>query len=261
MSLIKCKKCGSEVNSDSKSCSICGSALQVGASRFTNFVLISATSLLFLVLFAPKLYSVFLWVIGSPNPSSEVKPPEIIRSSTVSKPLKLKDLALGVKLASLSSLNVKPVKLGTTDTFTFEYDFFGSTNSVIGSVNSAGVVYEYHINIRSGLNELKSAIESKYSEQEGKPIGFNCNLKIFTSPDGSAKISTETCKLSRGSEVLQTERQTVEDPRKPAYILPVSDLSSVQLVDTRIASEVEAAAKNAAAIKEKAAQDKRKKDI
>ena len=258
MSLIKCKKCGSEVVSNAETCSKCGVKI---AAKSTSLGQVFGVFILAIVI-----VSVFGGIFkgdGKVRDDSkgggDSKVVNIIQPSTVDTPLSLKDLALGI---NFTSLKIKPSGKLSDGQIMFNYDYFGSSRSVLALTNSAGIIYSYKLPLGGDFREVKAAIEEKYSAENNRPIKFNCNVDKFTSADGSANITSSDCKLSRGTEILTVKESIIEKNSSSArYELPVATSTTIELVDTKIAQEVKAKIEAEAAEKARKINENKKKDI
>jgi len=252
MSLIKCKGCGSEISSSATTCPKCDVKI---AAKSTSLGQVFGIFILAIVIVS-VLGGVFK---GDGKVRDESKVTNIIQPSTVDTPLSLKDLALGI---NFTSLKIKPSGKLSDGQIMFNYDYFGSSRSVLASTNSAGIIYSYKLPLGGDFREVKAAIEEKYSAENNRPIRFNCNVDKITSADGSANITSSDCKLSRGTEILTVKESIIEKNSSSArYELPVATSTTIELIDTKIAQEVKAKIEAEAAEKARKINENKKKDI
>lgn len=258
MSLIKCKECGSEISSSATTCPKCEVKI---ATKSTSLGQVLGVFILAIVI-----VSVFGGIFkGDGKVRDDIKVGDdgkvinISQPSTVDTPLTLKDLALGI---NFTSLKIKPTGKLSNNKIMFNYDYFGSSRSVLASTDSAGIIYSYEFTLGGDFREVKAAIEEKYSRENNRPIKFNCNVDKITSADGSANITSSDCKLSRGAEILTVNERIIEKNSSSArYELPVATSVSIVLVDTKIAQEVKAKIEAEATEKARKINENKKKDI
>ena len=184
--------------------------------------------------------------------------PKVQAAHQVNNDLKLKELSTGVNINTLKKFGLK--KLSNTESY-FDYQYFGS--KAITNVNYAkdGTIYEYKMLLDEPLDKIKSALEAKLSEENGRPVKFLCKTEKYK-PDSSAEITDEKCRVENGKQSMVINQFTMQPTEKYMGLPRLPKISlSIQLIDKDIKDKTMAEQNMKSAEAEKDKYKKKGSDI
>lgn len=176
--------------------------------------------------------------------------------SGVDRPIALKDLTIGMNIKK-----IKGAKKYYDKAYMFDFDYFGGKEVFRASTNDEGVIYRYEANLNGSFDALKSALEEKFTADNGRSIIFDCKKNIIK-PDSSAEIGRRACRITSQSEILIIEEMKMQPTAKYAGLnqLPTV-IVSIKLEGTLIAADARTTEENINVERQKANDAQRKKDI
>jgi len=151
-------------------------------------------------------------------------------NSIATKPIFLKNLTTGIKY---DRSNLPKVMVGSFDGEDpiFSFSFFGLDRQLTIKKTSTNIIYSYKLIIDNTYYSLRSAIEEKLTEIEGKKIEFDCRNDSYNTKIGI--YYSVTCKILSGSQSLVIlERYPREAKDSPLHI------TTLTLTDESISKQV-----------------------
>ena len=94
-----------------------------------------------------------------------------VQSGIVNSKIYLKDITTGVKLDRKYFTEFRDFVSGGHYA---QYQYFGAMQDVAISTDKSGKVYAYNILFKGSIDELRAALEEKFTNINNRPIKFDC---------------------------------------------------------------------------------------
>jgi hypothetical protein len=109
-------------------------------------------------------------LIAASNVNAEQNPPNA-QSDTVDSKIYLKDITTGVKVDRRYFTEFRNLSTGG---YYAQYQYFGAAQSIAISTDKSGSVYSYLMLFKGSIDELRVALEEKFTKTNNRPIKFHC---------------------------------------------------------------------------------------
>lgn len=162
--------------------------------------------------------------------SAEQNPPSV-RSNTVDSKIYLKDITTGIKVDKKYFTEISKLSTGG---YYAKYQYFGEMQDVGISTNKNGEIYSYIMLFKGSIDELRVALEEKFTKTNARQIKFYC-----IEADRGIVTGTE-CTLRHKNQRLILEKYTLkENPKNQdnkIYLID-DDLERLAALEEREAEE------------------------
>ena len=180
-------------------------------------------------------------------------------TNVATKPIFLKNLTTGVRFDELPlKINRWPIteerEYGKEIEY-YPFSFFDKESSLSVGITSSSIVHSYKLGIDRQYELLKSAMEQKLTEIEGREIKFSCNKVVEESGFGPMVVTT--CTIISGSQRLVIRNKySKEWPNDRMF-----SSSTLSLIDVGLRNQALDEKRKADARLEELKNAKAKKDI
>lgn len=136
--------------------------------------------------------------------SAEQNPPSV-RSNTVDSKIYLKNITTGIKVDKKYFTEISKLSTGG---YYAKYQYFGEMQDIGISTNKNGEIYSYIMLFKGSIDELRVALEEKFTKTNARQIKFYC-----IAADRGIVAGTE-CTLRHKNQRLILEKYTLKENPK-----------------------------------------------